>query len=857
MKNTSKKLLFKHTIVGFLVGAAPMLPQLFILSGYVSQQKLAQLLVSKYSLLFFSIIPIVFAITGFLIARSKIIKLRLNKQLQTSEDEIQVLQLELSDYQYALELCAITTIIDGLGKIKKVNNNFLSFTDCKAEDMLGKSIWQIPSSFQKPGIFVDIQETVNAGNVWRGEIEYYQPGGTISYTKATIVPLLQQGCEQSDCMVIQFDITQEKNIDLALRKSEKVKSIILENTQTLICTHDLKGNIININKAGANLLGSPVNEIIGKPLQSFIDNKYSTDEYLSDINENGVSAGYMKVLSKDNKKKTLLYKNVICTEQGETYIIASAIDVTETLEAQKTIDNQKAFTSRMVDESPNMIFVIDEDKKITFLNKKLRSFFNIMESEKIVTLDDAQNSITDFSSLTGILDEATKHSVHECKIVEPGTGILKWFKVQKTYFTDNDRKKFMLIIATDISEKHAIQVELIRARQTVETSLRMRENFIANMSHEIRTPLNAIIGFSELLDDTLLDDTQDDYLKTIKVAGQNLLNIINDILDLSKLESGNMEISKANIDILAVVNNVKKLFEPKIREKNIELTLEFANNIPAELLGDEMKLNQILINLVSNAIKFTDSGKVEILVKAESFTNEKCNVQFIIKDTGIGIDSDKLDVIFQRYSQASKDIHKLYGGTGLGLSICKSLIQLLGGSIKLSSEKGIGTIFSFSLPFEIFENKVENKLQINTQKILDVTPLRVLIAEDNNTNAKLAIQVLKKYNYYVCRVKDGSEVLDILEKDTFDIILMDVQMAQLDGIETSKIIRLSGKKYCNIPIIALTAHSFKGERNICVESGMNSYLGKPYKPEELLSSISKTLASVRKEPMSILLQIAS
>ena len=195
--------------------------------------------------------------------------------------------------------------------------------------------------------------------------------------------------------------------------------------------------------------------------------------------------------------------------------------------------------------------------------------------------------------------------------------------------------------------------------------------------------------------------------------------------------------------------------------------------------------------------------------------------------------------------------------SGLGLSICKSLIQLLGGDIKLSSEKGIGTTFSFSLPFETAVNKVESKTKINTSEIMEVMPLRVLIAEDNNTNAKLAIQVLKKYNYYVCRVKDGLEVLDILEKETFDIILMDVQMAQMDGIETSKIIRLSGKKYSNIPIIALTAHSFKGERNICVESGMNSYLGKPYKPQELFSSISKTLASARKEPLSNLLQIAS
>ena len=514
-------------------------------------------------------------------------------------------------------------------------------------------------------------------------------------------------------------------------------------------------------------------------------------------------------------------------------------------------NDRNTFMTHVVDESANMVCVIDENDNIAYINKKLKQFFNIDTNHLMSTVKDAISGLPEFNALTGNLEKnlpsREKYSVHECKITDRRTGVDHWFKVQKTTFTDNDTKNFISIIATDISMRIVAEEELMSARHAAETSLKMRENFIANMSHEIRTPLNAIIGFSELLRLTVLDSEQADYLNTIKIAGQNLLGIINDILDLSKLESGNIVISKNRMNIHNVLLNVKKLFEPKIREKQIELVIDIAPDIPDALLSDEMRLNQVLINLVGNAIKFTETGKIEIIVTSVVINNNgTMNLQFQVKDSGIGIEKDKLDVIFQRYTQASQDIHKVYGGTGLGLSISKSLIELLGGEIKLSSEKGVGTTFSFSIPFELTTDK-EPPTPMKSSGVLESPPLKILLAEDNLTNAKLAIHVLKKTNHHVHHVTDGMEVLKELTKRRYDIILMDVQMVHMDGIEAAKIIRSSNQLYKDIPIIALTAHSFQGEKDVCKQAGMNAYLSKPYHPEELISCLNKTMGTLRQK----------
>ncbi len=851
MKNTGKKLPNKYIIGGLLFAVILFMTPLIIISSESNQ-----LLLSIYILcnLIVSALFFISLLTLFYVQFFQSLKFG-GKKLETENtgtkiDDNEILR-ELTQYQHVIDLSTILLVIDTNGIIKKVNGNFISLTGYRREEILGRSILDLPSSFQRDNLFEKIQKNVSKKQGWNGEIEYYLSGQTV-YTMAVVVPILDSEKKSIDYQVIQYNITKEKTLNEALIKSEKEKDIIMSISHTLIFTHNINGIITNINDAAATIFGSTPDQIIGQPLQTILECNQICDEYYASIKNAKTVTGYLNIINFQQQKKTLHYKSVRDARLGLEHVNVYAIDITEKVKAKNSIDNQMSFMSQIVDESANLICLVDDEKNISFLNKKIKSFFGITESVPINSLNDAISYNRDFLILTGNLhnqsEPNTKYSVHECKITEPASGEIKWFKVQKTLFTDNSKKRFVLIIATDISEKHNAQLELIKARQLVENTLRIRENFIANMSHEIRTPLNAIIGFSELLNDTTVNPQQADYLNTIKVAGQNLLSIINDILDLSKLESGNIQISKTKTDIRNLVATVKKLFEPRVLEKQITMTLVVDDAIPEFLLADEMRLNQVLINLVANAIKFTEKGNVEIKVTKGNADNScTSHLVFQIKDTGIGIEKDKLDIIFQRYSQANEEIHRLYGGTGLGLSISKSLIELLGGEIKLSSELGIGTTFSFTLPLNFIEDTSSTACPVERNEHDLLTPLKILLAEDNNTNAKLAIQVLKKTPHHVFHVRDGLEVLEELKKNHYDIILMDVQMVHMDGIEAAKYIRESGELYANIPIIALTAHSFKGERGICDKVGMDAYLSKPYRPQELLNCINNTMnTSIRK-----------
>ncbi len=843
MHNTGKMLLFRNIILGFLLGVTTMIIPLYLHLNSNHDERILKLFLNiDNTSLSISIIFVLFLLgyVGIKITHKFQI---LFKKLKVSEDLNRKLKIRANKFQLALDSTAIITVIDQSGKIKQVNEHFERFTGYSRDEIIGRMLWRFPSSFQKAEVLEAIQTTIAKGNVWIGEIEYYKNNFTC-YCKAVFIPL-KQDPNHNDCMIVQYDITKEKELIRALENKEKELEFIKGNTTDLFCTLDSKGIITNINEAGFSHFGVKNKSIIGNSIQSFISG-YKGHVSNNPIKKEITSTAHSKMPLNEYESDDILYNYYSTPDQNITYVLANINSNNNINKSIDAIENQVEILNQIVDESSDLICLYDSNGNIIFLNKKLRSFFKIKDDLACKTISDLMHYSNDFSKLTGqiniVHENSTKFSVHECKILDAETGKTKWFKVQKTLFSNNNKNKCVLIIANDISEIHTTHLELIKSSQELENSLKTRENFIVNMSHEIRTPLNAIIGFSELLQDSALDKQQTDYLNTIKIAGHNLLGIINDILDLSKLESGNIQLSKERINIKEIVSNVKKLFEPKILEKQIELNILIGENIPDYMLGDEMRINQILINFVGNAVKFTNQGKVEILVmKMENYNSKNIDIQFQIKDSGIGIEQDKLDLIFQRYAQANKDFHKLYGGTGLGLSISKSLIEILGGAIELSSQKGVGTTFSFTLPLEIAE-VANNAHDMELKPIsFDCKPLRILLAEDNTTNAKLAIQILKKTAHSVLHVNDGLEVLNELKRNTYDIILMDVQMGIMDGIETAVKIRNSEQSYNSIPIVALTAHSFKGERSICFNAGMNGYLSKPYRSQDLINCINETI----------------
>ena len=390
--------------------------------------------------------------------------------------------------------------------------------------------------------------------------------------------------------------------------------------------------------------------------------------------------------------------------------------------------------------------------------------------------------------------------------------------------------------ATDITHKREFENQIIQSRVDLEKA-KAKDSFLANMSHEIRTPLNAIIGFTELLGQTNLDKEQSNYLEIIESALKNLNVIVNDVLDLSKLESGKVELECQPFMMEELLKKIVQMHINKAKSKNIKLLFSYDSGIPECLLGDETRISQILINLISNAIKFTNKGYVELRVNELSRENNQVNLNFSVRDTGIGIEQEKLGLIFERFTQAEESTTRLYGGTGLGLSIVKSLIELHKRELRVESAPGIGSDFSFDLFFSISNVKSENitiKVE-NDSKINNIQGLRILVIEDNEHNQILARRYLEMNGADVVIAENGKLGIDALNVGNIDLILMDIQMPVMDGIETTSVIRQELK--LRIPIIGCSAHALESEKKKCLNAGMNGYITKPYKEKDLIDVI--------------------
>ena len=394
------------------------------------------------------------------------------------------------------------------------------------------------------------------------------------------------------------------------------------------------------------------------------------------------------------------------------------------------------------------------------------------------------------------------------------------------------------ILYRDVNKREKLEKELIVAQQKAEDAAIIKEQFMANMSHEIRTPLNAILGFNYRLNKTPLNDEQQEYVKAVQSSGENLLTIVNDILDFSKIEAGMVRIEEIRFNLPGLLHSVVTMFFVQTKEKKVPLTLHISDNVPQLVLGDPTRLTQILINLISNALKFTKQGSVHVLVDGINI-NGTIVITFKVKDTGIGIPEEKISEIFDRFTQAKSDTSRIYGGTGLGLSIVKKLVELQGGTILVESTKGKGSIFTFTIPYKIAD-AIEDEVNIKTEKIkkMDVEDkISVLVVEDNLLNQKLAGLMLKDLGIDFDICSNGKLAVEKLKTHNYNLILMDIQMPEMNGYETTEYIRDELK--LTMPIIAMTAHALPGEREKCISFGMSDYISKPIKGNDLQNLITK------------------
>ena len=579
---------------------------------------------------------------------------------------------------------------------------------------------------------------------------------------------------------------------------------------------------------------------------------YPDDAILDQIKH----AGYYGYINKPFKQIDLHTEILFTVERYQHFLLSKKRQIDFQLEWKET----EEFYRQIVNNVSDIIYRINLKGYFTYVNPSAVRQTGFSEEELLsmpftsLIHPEAQDAAYNF--FKDVYENKRDFSTAEFPMLRKN-GEVFWIGQEVHLLVLNNQINGFQVIARDITQEKEFKEQLIIAKTNAEKTAELKSQFLANMSHEIRTPLNGIIGVINLLENTRLSHKQSVYIQAIHSSSNQLMGIINDILDLSKIDAGKLEMESTVFDLYALVDSVQSIFDVKTKEKGIQLICTIAQDIPQFVIGDTVRLNQILYNIIGNAVKFTEIGRVEVSLMLMHISKDTCSILFQISDTGVGMEDHVISRIFEAFTQAESDTTRKFGGTGLGLTIVKNLVALLGGTIEVQSKQNVGSTFVIELPFRMAQQSNEGK---NSKKQvvenIDLNGLRILLVEDNPINQLVTKDLLEEKEVAIKVASNGQIALDMISEQDFDLVLMDMQMPVLDGYQTIKIIRkMENEKIKHIPIIALTANVIESEIKKCYEAGADAYVSKPFRPDHLFNEIKVLISRKEQEEIQHTLKI--
>ncbi|WP_143309567.1 hybrid sensor histidine kinase/response regulator [Chitinophaga vietnamensis] len=626
-----------------------------------------------------------------------------------------------------------------------------------------------------------------------------------------------------------------------LQKSEQSFRRLAEEAEPIFYTATPEGYFTYISGRAEEITGYTTGELVGKHYSFLLDEATFArlqEFYVHQMKSHqDYSSQRFEIITRSGERRTVeQLASIIRQDDGKARGFHCIVrDITKP--DDHYLDHLRERLEAVIDFTPSMMFITDMNDRYLLVNNRFAEIFQVKKYE-VIGKTSAELAHYHWVSRYAGLDQQVRQTGSSASMDDPITVNGQTFHFLITKFPlRNSRDELIGIcgIGQDFTEKNNYTREQIIARKAAEEAMKAQETFLANVSHEIRTPMNGILGLTNMLLQTPLTRDQDDFLQSIKKSASHLLVIINEILDFSKIKAGKLDIEHAPFNIRDEIND--RLFSLKLQaqEKQLSFFTEVDERIPQYVIGDPVRLNQILGNLVENAIKFTDKGHVSLQLTLLGKNEDHLRIAFDVSDTGIGIAPEMQEHIFKSFTQTHSDNNRKYGGTGLGLTISKELIDIQQGSISVISDPGKGACFHVELPFIVCHFPPAPKKQPHHH--ISEKPLlgkHILVVEDNEINRQVALHALNNAGARTAAVTDGSIAVELLHFQTYDCIIMDIQMPNMDGYQATRQIRANGVDTC---IIAMTASAIKGERERCLQAGMNDYISKPFEPAILYEKI--------------------